>query len=576
MSGFTATVWPLLLLPVLGRLFGATSPAEAVWNTRRELGISVVIGSAYAALSALWLWRYHLRGGGLLAGELIGTCNSLLGNAPISITGMAIAQLTASIGIESALLWTAFLSQAILGMALYLWGRALHGRLAGVLTVLFALSVGPLVVLTRSLSFTPPTVAALALVGALVALAERLRQGFMVALAGLALALAPWLDARGWMWALPGFCLLIAVSLAERKTRWIAFLSVPMILSWGIASYLQPEALQQGAFIWGSAAAAAPKAEQALTDLLPLREQLSPYLLPGLLSLGISAIGLQRPWQIAALLLTLLPNVLVLQDIGEAPRYLPLSLMGIPLLMAVACAEYLNEPWIGWGRLGAFLDRRRAAYRKGAAWLGVALVVLLVLGIVPSWLSPVAHWRMPLRGMNDPQTDVAEQSRCVAALMADDAAGRVHLPYGPPHLKQQILQFPSETAVFQQAMSIFDQNRDGILSSIEYNNFGTDADFIVTDTNTDGQISLEEFTTWVKVTQPRPQDTPFMNAANFLLPVPEEEKNTAAEAPPAPIKATPVPIRNYGPRTNRRPILILSGIGLSLVAVAGAYRRWRK
>ena len=71
-------------------------------------------------------------------------------------------------------------------------------------------------------------------------------------------------------------------------------------------------------------------------------------------------------------------------------------------------------------------------------WIGLGIVLCLVLGMVPTWLSPVANWRAPVSADIEPSNSLWHAANstalpvdvapaCAAALREDFASG---LPVG--------------------------------------------------------------------------------------------------------------------------------------------------
>ena len=114
------------------------------------------------------------------------------------------------------------------------------------------------------------------------------------------------------------------------------------------------------------------------------------------IGLALSVAGLiRRPWQLAALLGTLLPFAVALRGAGDILvflRFVQTPMGGFPVVMAVGVASlmHLRAPIASESAEAAGRLRWRTWARPTAA---VTLCLLFVVGVVPSWLSPIAPWR---------------------------------------------------------------------------------------------------------------------------------------------------------------------------------------
>jgi len=131
------------------------------------------------------------------------------------------------VGIIDGFAWASICSLGLLGTGLYTWARALHSRWAGVFTVFFALTIAPLVVLGRTLTFYPEYVAIFTLSAGLVCLAIRFRGLINLAAAGLSIGACLLIDVRGVVWAVPGLGMLCLVYLPQ---HWRKSLPAALVL----------------------------------------------------------------------------------------------------------------------------------------------------------------------------------------------------------------------------------------------------------------------------------------------------------------------------------------------------------
>lgn len=329
-------------------------------------------------------------------------------------------------GIPGGLLVGASASLAASGAGLYAWGRALGGRVAGVVAALGCVAVGPVAEQVFTASFAPALLAAVIWAGAGAAVAVRwpTPAGLAVGLAGATAALVvdvrtlPWgltalalvgvaggwalTDTKPWRpaavlvvglalslllgrWALPQDTLSLAAQLDMTRMQRLRELGAPMT------------PLVQGGWTWGrlglltelqellTVAGAMPADAAALEGVARTRAS---GLTPWLPVLGLAPLGLiacrSRPLQALAAAVMAAPFALALWHAGtaqEAPRFLalglPIGVVGVALLVGEVLGP---SPLSGWKALG----------RPGIAAVAAAL---LVTGVVPSWLSPTAGWR---------------------------------------------------------------------------------------------------------------------------------------------------------------------------------------
>ena len=107
----------------------------------------------------------------------------------------------------------------------------------------------------------------------------------------------------------------------------------------------------------------------------------------------------REPWRLFALFVSLAPFLIgfrgALIMLEEHPRFYIQTLPGVILLWAIA--------WQGFVALGACFSLR--AWRKTQRWfrfpLQTAIVLGLLLGGIPTVLSPVADWRREWSGTDD-------------------------------------------------------------------------------------------------------------------------------------------------------------------------------
>ncbi len=354
------------------------------------------------------------------------------------------ALLSHSVGVIDGLAIQSWLAVATCLGALYVWGFAVHGRSAGALAALVAGAVVPLAVMVRDLSFYPTLLAGVTCVGAAFAMTVRERGVWPAAALGLACGVTLLCDVRAVLYVAPVFALGLVVA-PLRGTHWwgrgLRLLAVvlPVVVSWFVAGWVVSEAttglehqvamyLEQAvrdagvdpawreqvlapvmarpSFVWGhgsilglpgTALALAGMGSSLPQELVSApstelirREYVNPWLIPGAIAVVVVIVGLaRRPWRLLALVGGALPSLAMLysasttlpQERHLAPALLPLPLLFGVFLAVVAMRGPSGEPGAG---------PVRWPWRGPLLWLAV---LLGLLGVYGSWLSPVALWR---------------------------------------------------------------------------------------------------------------------------------------------------------------------------------------
>lgn len=469
-----------------------------------------------------------LRDGGLLAAAAVGGAVAMAwGTAPVSLTqypftasdfvdycvaldlvragafakvhfgrSIAAAALPASLtplfGVMGALAAAALLSTGVLCGALFLAGRALHSRTAGLAAVILAAALPPLAVLPRTVNFYPEAVAGLTLTGACAIAFVRFRGGGFALLAGVAAAAALLVDGRGLFFALPA-ALVASIAALAAPGRWsrrlllLALVVAPVGASWPVAARLGAHltSLQEQAFTTGGdalryaganpAILVRPAAKESFRwglDPIPNAVRGVRYLMtlgdavrrgssgspevrgaaarvedwkPVLALSGVIALaGLRRrPGLICAGAITSVAGAAAIRQALTGmphPRMLAPGMPVVAIVTAVAFAVLLT---------GA-LPRPDATTQPPPSWRGAVrpalallLLAVLVAGAVPSWLGPRSRWRAGEVGDSEPRNLIADTQAgrrraggddCQRALRRDAAAGFPMLPtwYGPP------------------------------------------------------------------------------------------------------------------------------------------------
>ncbi len=481
LTTFLSLVLPLLCLRFM------TGWRPAPWKTGPDLALLLGAGVGGGLLSGLWLADFALVDGNLSASpdfwEYCGSTAALAADQVehfshnrSRLAGWLPGRLAPTLGIEDALLVSAFASTIVLCCAAALWGRAAHSRLAGVASALLVGAVAPLAVLPRTLTFYPEILAGLLLCSATGLVALRWRTPVACLAAGVGAGIALLIDARGLIWALTAVGLGALAAIWGPSRRWhprglplrVAALVLPLWISfvWGPWAYghnaqslegitsplrelrdrglldatvsIPPEPPTR--FIWGrtplSGIPGTLRTVAAMQDHVPeaarqTREAqrgrawwVDPWRPVVWGALVVVIVGLRRkPVLLIGMLGLMLPCALSLDSASgfkrAKPRFLANAMLVLPPLLGVAAAVLAH------GAPGRTV-LTHGHWRRLA--LGVGVVVVMLLGIWPSWLGPDADWRVPLQRNDralqqardnttaDAQGDA--RARCAAAIAA--------------------------------------------------------------------------------------------------------------------------------------------------------------
>lgn len=457
-SGLWAAPWLLLVLPLLLRALpwgrGALERPPA-WRVDLPLGAAAAVVVAlsstmflshplteYFPLSAADFGQYCE----LVARVAVGDVEQHTG---VRMPGPAVlpAALIPWVGLIDGLAIQSFLALVATCGGLYLWGLVLHGRLAGLCTVVLVGGILPLAFLSRDLSFYPVVVASSVVSAAGVASMVRFRGPSSAALTGLAVAVLLLTDVRGVLFAAPLLALSLLFSVV-RARAWrfalvrLALVLAPVVASWfvaravvpsgltglqmqavmyadqavhnagedsGILAPLKARAEREPGFVWGHRSpielAATFGFLRELTARIPpavrdseqnrrmRADHLTPWVLPGMVSLVICVLGLWRQrWRLAALLLCIGPFLSMLWATGQVlpqERHLATGLAVLPLLMGIAVAV-LAGAHAGSGGGDSAPAPRSHPWRYV---LLVGAIAAALCGLPPTWLGHRAGWR---------------------------------------------------------------------------------------------------------------------------------------------------------------------------------------
>lgn len=478
---------PLVLLGLLRALPGRSSGVEH-WSWVWDPLLALALGLGGMLLAGPVLSTHYLSLGTLTASDFGQYCTALSawreGDLSFwaiqrSVAAGAVAgMLSSSLGIIDALVLAAHLSVALLFSALYLWGRALGDRLSGVFSALLGLGVPFVVILSRTVTFYPEVLAISVLSSAGAALCWRYRSFPAFFMGGLGIGLVLLVDVRGLLWALPalGICVLASLGAPWRFLPLrLGFLALPIWASYwlgrlafrpttpslerqvtwyladtlrfaGLASsdpVLQGKAYPATDFLWGYTSPL--HIVDTLTTLISLQKKLPPMgqsvdgqvvwatqVLPwaeiGIPCLILCLWSFHKHPRLSVGLLSFFPYIFSLQGALQGMtqiRYISSCFVALPVILGLGLATFGRGALV----LPAHAPTPQSWQRLG---LGGGFLLLLVLGILPNWLSPFASWRAPLRAEDEPMhtlnvlqggDDRHTDPLCVYALRKDFEAG---------------------------------------------------------------------------------------------------------------------------------------------------------
>ena len=459
--------------------------------TQQPKTAAVLIESAIGLAMGLcfwWIADKHLAQVHMLdpwnSADMADYCNAILhlngdSDVPWSVkrskmTGWLAAPVAAEHGIMTALRASSIVAQVLVGAGLYWWGLFASGRTAGVMAVLAALALGPLVLLSRILTFYP-MVAAFLVVGAALSTAGIVSKNPKhLALTGAGIGIALLADVRGLIWAGPwGLAALWAAWRSENTRTAMRWLFTPIVLSFFIGMWSYPEGAISleaqmdarplfhmygskieshqppwntgGNFIWGQAApwdwvhTIAFMVEQLRLEIPPgfpprvSRFAADNHMGP-LVPIWWAAAGLcllvmaRRPKALVALTATVLPFALAFN--GQANlaeirvRFLCQILPGLAVLIGVGLGTLVDD-------FPSLRGRSRWPALRRVVACGVLLAT--TTGTVSTSISPWARWRRPWPVIGEllvmhpsakNRESVSDRKRpCTEQLARDAAAG---------------------------------------------------------------------------------------------------------------------------------------------------------
>ena len=498
-------LWTLLIAIVLVRFIPERESQETKWNGFLEVVIALSAGLAFALLGTFWFSRFHIVGE-TLSSDLYDFCGSVAAMRDGALADFSRDRSLAAgylptyfaerYGLVNGLVISSIISLGVIGSGLYIWARALSSRLAGLLAVIFALSLAPIVLLGRTITFYPEYVAVFTLASGLTCLAVKQRRPFYYLLGGLGVAACLLIDLRGFVWALPLSMAAIIAALALRSRHsliLIAIFVMPIWGSWSLGSHVysskstpleaqfnavrlfyehgSPENDTRGiytsrelpSFVWGRTPIRT--IPDTLYNLLDGTRQTAPlmrneevvvrgrnmHLIPLLYIGGLSFIGalistIRKPLKWSSLILTASPFLAVLYhatNLEFRHRFAASALPIVAIFFGLA-VSWVIQVQLPKNTMSKKIQSLLGRIPKLRSVLVLVICGAAVTGIFPSTLSPNAPWRTPFVEDSDIKrlimasrfetTLQAQRSgTCVRALTADFDNG---LPVGATILSE--------------------------------------------------------------------------------------------------------------------------------------------
>lgn len=443
---------PLMLLvpAVVLRLLPQRRTEDPRWLWGWDLLLLVLAAVGGGSLFAFWLHRAYMPAGSIAAADFGEYCDSLAALAPGTearfshLRSRVAAALPLLLlrreGVLDAFFLAGVVSLGVTVGGVFLWARALHGRLAGVTAALLTGTVAPMVLMSRHVSFYPEAMATFTLGAGLAALALRYPHPLTVLLSGMGAGLCLLVDLRGLVWALPFLGVTCLACLRLRRWRRLLgaiLVGLPLVGAWELGpvayssetlcledqvnarkrflerGFTDPVLYEvpniEGCYVWGRSPVTDIPAtlghlwrerrirpdDASLEPLIgPGRDrEVTPWAAPVAVGLALALLGLRRrPWLLLGFAGTAMPFVATL---GAAvtiqmsmARFLASSLPFVPVVLGIGWASTVQaprfRPWVEPApTLGTHLW-----------WLGaVGIVAAVVLDVVPTHLSPTAPWR---------------------------------------------------------------------------------------------------------------------------------------------------------------------------------------
>lgn len=224
-----------------------------------ELLLAAALGIGVTLATSQWLFAWHAVGGPHTSIDFTNYCASIAAfNSGVGwegldragwhqnrsvLAGALPALLARRIGTIDGLVAGAWAGSALAVGSLYLWGRALHSRAAGVAAAVLAATLPSFSVLTHSTNFYPEMTGGLVFSAAAAAIALRWPGYPAVLLGSVGAGLAFLMDSRGLIWGLTATCLVALAAVWAPRRRWplrLGTLALALVVSYGLGRFAYP------------------------------------------------------------------------------------------------------------------------------------------------------------------------------------------------------------------------------------------------------------------------------------------------------------------------------------------------
>ena len=419
--------------------------------------ITVLAGLIFTWLATYWLSLFYLQGSSVIYSDLIEYCTGV--TAPRALEAGVSAKRSVfpmllprafyqEFGIFDALALGALTSTVLIGMLLFLWGTALGGPHLGISTVLLALVPAPMTFIGRMLTSYPEMSLCFIFGSVSTFWGIKSKKPIAMLLGSIGVSVTLLADTRGIVWGIPlAFGLLVSALLRgswfNRLIRLICLIvpiwyshqlaaSVyvfdaigieqqvdmrPMLYRW--AKIYPPPWDYPSNFTWGmNPLSEFPKTVQfllaqgslvvpdnlATTEVIRGRKIASWYVFFAGIGAVLALIRWRKEgWKLFALLISLSPFLIgfkgALTMLEEHTRFYIQTLPGVILLWAIAWHSLVEFG----AKFSPFAWRRFQFFHLP---LRASVCLMLVLGTIPSTLSPTADWRRQWSGTDDRFRDI--------------------------------------------------------------------------------------------------------------------------------------------------------------------------
>jgi hypothetical protein len=428
------------------------------WAPRYDLPMALGMGLLASWICEAWIVDHYLEGGRALTSDFGRVCGSLAAAtqgqweqwSPTSsrLSGVLIGPLVGPLGVLDALNLGASAGFALCVSSCVLWASALHSRLAGIATGFIALSLMPLAVMSRTLSFYPLNLGFFSLCLALgvMALVRPSKSSILAGSLGVGLVLL--VDVRGLLFALPALLMVLLAAYRLKDLRLslrAGIILAPLMGSWMLADLAYPghpasledqvmalnanrDAAQSqndevhmptSSFRWG---ASNPLLIPSTLHQLSLNNKsliattrdnsvnvkgralyLRPWLIPLFCASLLALWGIRkRGWHLVALGISILPCLMILRTVALVEfhvRFLALATPAAAVLLGMGFATLLRGslPKDDAPATPRVLGPNPSWVPSGSRDLvGLFVLILLVVGTLPSWFSPSSRHKAPI------------------------------------------------------------------------------------------------------------------------------------------------------------------------------------